>query len=90
MYEPAPGRETPEEKRLREVKIEVELPNTNDITDIEEGQYRRTMDAERSHFSIFSKAMEKEARERLLREIEEARKRVKSVQYCIRTYDIHI
>ena len=40
MYEPAPGRETPEEKRLREVKIEVELPNTNNITDIEGGQYR--------------------------------------------------
>ena len=50
------------------------------------------MDAERSHFSIliFSKALEKEARERLLKEIEEARKRVKSVQYCIKTSDIYI
>ena len=35
MYEPEPGRETPEEKRLREVKIEVKLTNTNNITDIE-------------------------------------------------------
>ena len=40
MYEPEPGRETPEEKRLREVKIEVKLTNTNNITDIEGGQYR--------------------------------------------------
>ena len=39
---------------------------------------------------ISSKAMEKEARERLLKEIEEARKRVKSVQYCIKTSDIYI
>ena len=28
VYEPEPGRETPEEKRLREVNIEVELTNT--------------------------------------------------------------
>ena len=73
VYEPEPGRETPEEKRLREVDFKYAGII---IFFVNLRYHSRQTSNHKIAIYFFGKAMEKEARERLFREIEEARKRV--------------